>query len=766
MVKIVEIISMNPMKTMLTSKHAWSCAALFVSCIMGIILLYLLVVAQRRAVRADIRLNQPIFRIFDINLEDEAWDEHLDNVQKARGKWVLLSPMQMHNNIRNQWWSRYQPISYLYSENTLALLSALCAKAASRNLNIMMDVVWNHTSILKYSAKTKHRYNEKKTREPGATYSADEETTMWFSDGLPDLNTRLDEVKQEALTAVMQCRAAGVTGFRIDAFAMIDDAFFDHVFKGTPSHELHLYELPDASRYINRMFHRIRADGCEVVFYNTATHGKISDVANQVLKTDTTENILQLFPPSEHLMNASLSHDTIMSFNNNEPLYLFMYFLISKFIQSDKYFVYDIMHFQKTSVTIHQLLFNWDNYFHSVEPIMQIIQREAPNVIGTLSVYQSDNRSPMIIGSLGRNLKMLINLKRANNDVTTDEIPAQLLFGGAKPPGHVVALLKNGKRVQLKNGMVYVPDNSYTIVKNESGNEAPKPPMRLLFFWYQGWDAAPQYAKDAVAAWTTYENCSAVCLDRQTIAPHLNGDDMQTIAHIERCIPAPYVYAVVCDYVRWAVLARAPGAYVDCDVFPTSTTRYLLNCYHEYDRIVLGKESGETAYVNNAFIIVPPSCQPFVTPIVAAMRENVLALTPQQFGAYNQVHRAYNQVHSAYNQVHRAYNGGAYNQVHRAYNGGAYNQVHRAYNGGAYNGGAYGKYKNDAIFEWVIQNTGPGFLERMTSAPGKANQYMILDCMWLYPNYQLDNKKERSFDMCGENIGLIQHCYVGDWVPY
>jgi hypothetical protein len=104
--------------------------------------------------------------------------------------------------------------------------------------------------------------------------------------------------------------------------------------------------------------------------------------------------------------------------------------------------------------------------------------------------------------------------------------------------------------------------------------------------------------------------------------------------------------------------------------------------------------------------------------------------------------------------------------VHRAYNGGAYNQVHRAYNGGAYNGGAYGKYKNDAIFEWVIQNTGPGFLERMTSAPGKANQYMILDCMWLYPNYQLDNKKERSFDMCGENIGLIQHCYVGDWVPY
>jgi hypothetical protein len=717
-------------------KNAFFYAALCIGCI---ILIYLMVVAQRRsAAIPPMKLNQPIFRIFNIKLDDAGWDEHLNNAQKAHGKWVLLSPMQEHNNIRNQWWSRYQPMSYLYSAETLAQLSVLCAKAASRNLNIMMDVVWNHTSILKRSAKTRYRYNEKKTAEPGTVQTMDEETTTWFSDGLPDLNTKLEEVKEEALAAVMQCRAAGVTGFRIDAFHMIDDEFFDYVFKGTPAHELHLYELPDGNRYINRMFHRMRTDGCEVVFYNTATHGKIADVAKQVLKTDTTENILQLFPPSDHLMNASLSHDTIMSFNNNEPLYLYLYFLISKFIQSDKYFVYNIIHFQNTSVTIQHLLFNWDNYFNTVEPIMRIVRHDAPDVIGTLSVYQSDNRSPMIIGSLGRNLKMLINLKRANNDVTTDEIPAKLLFGGDEPPDHMVALLKNGQRVALKNGMVYVPDNSYTIVKNESANGAPKPPMRLLFFWYQGWDAAPQYAKSAVAAWETHDDCKAVQLDRRTIARHLSGDDMQAIAHIERCVPAPYVYAVVCDYVRWAVLARVPGAYFDGDVFPTSTSVYLLNCYYEYDRIVLGRE---TSYVNNAFIIVPPSCQSFVPPIVAAMRENVFALRPGQFN-----------INKAYGASNGASNGASYGASIGAYNGASY--------------GAYGKYKNDAIFEWVIQNTGPGFLTRITTIPGNANQYMILDYMWMYPNYQLDNKKERSLDKCGENMGLIQHCYVGDWVPY
>jgi hypothetical protein len=719
----------------------------------------MLVAPSRQKVHERMDMDQPIFRILNINLDDASWDEHLNNVQKANGKWVLLSPMQMHNNIRNQWWSRYQPTSYLYSEKTLSQLSVLCAKAASRNLNIMMDVVWNHTSILKYTSETKYRYHEKKTMEPGVAYSPDEETSLWFSDGLPDLNTGLDEIKHEALTAVMQCRSAGVTGFRIDAFQMIDDAFFDYVFQGTPSHELHLYELPDKSSYINRMFHRMRTDGCEVVFYNTSSHGKIADVANQVLKTNTTENILQMFPPSDHLMNATLSHDAIMSFNNNEPLYLFLYFLISKFVQSDKYFVYNIVSFENTSVTIQHLLFNWDNYFNSVEPILRI-KRASPDVIGTLSVFQSDSHSPMIIGSLGRNLKMLVNLKRANNDVTTDEIPAKLLFGG-EAPTEVVALLRHAKPVHLKNGMVYVPDNSYTVVKNEGASRAPKPAIALMFFWYQGWDAAPQYAKDAVAVWNAYENCNAVCLDRGTIGQHLSADEVKTIEHIEQCIPAPYVYAVVCDYVRWAVLARAPGIYIDCDVFPTSTTRYLLNCYHEYDRIVLGKESGETAFVNNAFIIVPPSCQSFVAPIVSEMKKHILALTPQQFMGTTPPH------YDGASYGGASYDGASYDGA--SYDGASYDGASyggASYDGASYDGASYGKYKNDAIFEWVIQNTGPGFLERMTSIPGKSNQYMILDYMWMYPNYQLDNKKERSLHMCGENMGLIQHCYVGDWVPY
>ena len=708
-------------------------AVFFFLCIGCIIVLYAIATSVRKNAFNHMKMNQPIFRILNINLDDASWDNHLDNVKKANGKWVLISPMQMHNNINDEWWSRYQPTSYLYSEKTLALLSGLCAKAASRNLNIMMDVVWNHTTILKYTDESKYRYHEKNVMQPGTTYSVDEETKLWFSDGLPDLKTELDEIKQEALTAVMQCRTAGVKGFRIDTFQLIDDAFFDYVFKHTPPYELHLYEVSESSRYINRMVHRIRTDGCEVVFYDTTSYGKIADVAKQVLKTNTTENILQLFPPSDHLMNATLNQDMIMSFNNDQPLYLFLYFLISKFVQSDRYFVYNIISFENTSVTIQHLLFNWDNYFGSVEPLLRI-KKEAPAVIGTLSVHTSGTASsPMIIGSLGRNYKMLINLKRADNETTTDQIPRSLLFSDENadaaplPPCRLLALLKNAQPVQVKNGAVNVPDNSYTVLKRDC--DETRPPINLIFFWYQGWDEAPQYAKDAVAIWKTHEDGNVLCLDRRTIAQYLAADELETIQHIERCMPKPYVYAVVCDYVRWIVLSRISGIYIDCDVFPTGTTIYLVNCYHEYDRIVLGKEMGKNNYVNNAFIIVPKSCRSFVIPILTEMKKNIrmLSLNPQSKGH-----------HDGYDSRDSYDSGNGYD---------------------GYNG------KNDSIFEWVIQNTGPGFLKRVTSHPNKSNQYMILDHMWLYANYQMDNKQERMGKECGENLGLIQHCYVGDWVP-
>ena len=181
------------------------------------------------------------------------------------------------------------------------------------------------------------------------------------------------------------------------------------------------------------------------------------------------------------------------------------------------------------------------------------------------------------------------------------------------------------------------------------------------------------------------------------------------------------------------------GIYIDCDVYPTGTTIYLLNCYYEYDRIVLGSEPGENKFVNNAFIIVPPSCQSFVRPIKTAMMKNIFALNSKTFSNSSHTPRTSSVPYQYDNHAPQT----------------QYDE--------------YDKYaahsQNDVIFKWVIENTGPGFLKKMTSDPTKSNQFMVLDSMWLYANYQMDNKKDSMGKECGENLGLIQHCYVGDWVP-
>ena len=46
-------------------------------------------------------LSRPIFRIFNIEPDDPSWDFHLDNVVKANGKHILISPIQpihLYNN--------------------------------------------------------------------------------------------------------------------------------------------------------------------------------------------------------------------------------------------------------------------------------------------------------------------------------------------------------------------------------------------------------------------------------------------------------------------------------------------------------------------------------------------------------------------------------------------------------------------------------------------------------------------------------------------
>ena len=55
-------------------------AALIFLCIVCIVIMYAMTASVRKNAFNHMKMNQPIFRILNINLDDDSWDNHLDNV--------------------------------------------------------------------------------------------------------------------------------------------------------------------------------------------------------------------------------------------------------------------------------------------------------------------------------------------------------------------------------------------------------------------------------------------------------------------------------------------------------------------------------------------------------------------------------------------------------------------------------------------------------------------------------------------------------------
>jgi hypothetical protein len=92
------------------------------------------------------------------------------------------------------------------------------------------------------------------------------------------------------------------------------------------------------------------------------------------------------------------------------------------------------------------------------------------------------------------------------------------------------------------------------------------------------------------------------------------------------------------------------------------------------------------------------------------------------------------------------------------------NNLYDSYYSNAYN--AYNSLKdtdNNEYFNWIIKYTGPSFIKDVISKKFKENKdILILDSIWLYSAYYATTKV--TDENCGNNIGLIQHCYASNWV--
>lgn len=434
------------------------------TCLILSIVIFITIIINKLLQNPSTKMQKPIFRIFDIDLDDKAWDMHFDNVKKANGNHVLLSPIQPIELYNNEWWSKYQPLSYIITDEMQEKLKNICNKAKQKNIKIIVDVVWNHTSVTIYNEKTKHRYNEKNIYPYGVEMTPDKLNTMWLSEGLPSLKTKLPEIKDEGRRAVEIMRKCGVTGFRMDSSNYIDEEFFNHIYENSPKDEIHIYEvwIQNIVSYDKWMLDRIKNDKCEVLFYDLNTYFYLKN--NAIVSNDNTKkNTIFTCMPSEFSMNAVINHDLVLHTNNDSSLHLYMYFLMSLFTGNDKYFIYGIFTNQGTesSPLTQGLIFNWENYFSRVEKILKIKQK-MPHVLGTIELFKyNDSESPLIIGSIGKKYKMLLNLKNSIKK-STDSIPCKTLFGTECGNLDLVNLLNNNKldNKNYSKDYIYCPEFS------------------------------------------------------------------------------------------------------------------------------------------------------------------------------------------------------------------------------------------------------------------------------------------------------------------
>ena len=170
----------------------------------------------------------------------------LSDIKKAGFKTIQLSPMQPQkdyysNNGNNEswgngWWKLYQPLGFVvatknHSLGTKAELTALCAKAKSMGIDVIVDVVSNHLA----GGSAKELNGGVKQYEPDI-YN---KTLIHMNDackdwedpkqllthplgGYPDLQTENTTVQNRVISLLKEYIDCGVNGFRFDAAKHIE----------------------------------------------------------------------------------------------------------------------------------------------------------------------------------------------------------------------------------------------------------------------------------------------------------------------------------------------------------------------------------------------------------------------------------------------------------------------------------------------------------------------------------------------------------------
>ena len=180
-----------------------------------------------------------IYQAFDIQLREVK--KQLPELQKQGFTYIQISPPQK-SNPASDWWARYQPIDHTILESPLGNekdLKVLIDSAHSRKMKIIVDVVLNHMAnygeyvkTLKYPRFSSQDFHPQNCIDYNNRTSV---TQGWINCNLPDLNTNLPHVRQEAKNYLKKLLALGADGFRFDAAKHIEPDYFRDVLTVVPA---------------------------------------------------------------------------------------------------------------------------------------------------------------------------------------------------------------------------------------------------------------------------------------------------------------------------------------------------------------------------------------------------------------------------------------------------------------------------------------------------------------------------------------------------
>lgn len=167
---------------------------------------------------------------------------NLENIKAAGFKTIQLSPMQPQkdyyngDSVSNGWWKLYQPLGFSVatkdnSIGTKSELTAMCSKAKSLGIDVIVDVVSNHLA-----GGNKTTLNGSVQQYESAIYSQNliHTTQMGIDDNnlksivqgqmgdFPDLQTENTTVQNRVLSLLKEYLDCGVNGFRFDAAKHIE----------------------------------------------------------------------------------------------------------------------------------------------------------------------------------------------------------------------------------------------------------------------------------------------------------------------------------------------------------------------------------------------------------------------------------------------------------------------------------------------------------------------------------------------------------------